>query len=93
MKASPRARGRKAKEKVVGTYLGVQVVVLVVEVEEKQKAKARKDVEEATTKEESQRARKERATMVRKVKQQVTINAKSVLAMVTGVESAHNAWM
>ena len=50
MKASPRARGRKAKEKVVGTYLGVQVVVLVVEVEEKQKAKARKDVEEATTK-------------------------------------------
>ena len=31
--------------------------------------------------------------MVRKVKEQVTINAKSVLAMVTGVESAHNAWM
>ena len=50
MKASPRARGRKAKEKVVGTYLGVLVVALVVEVEEKQKAKARKDVEEATTK-------------------------------------------
>ena len=44
----------------------MQVVVLVVEVEEKQKAKAKKDVEEATTKEESQRARKERAKMVRK---------------------------
>ena len=38
---------------------------LVAEVEEKQKVKARKDAEEATTKEERRRARKERAKMVR----------------------------
>ena len=54
---------------------------------------ATKNVKEATAKEESRKARKEKAKMVRKVYQQVPINAKSFLAMVTGVESTHNAWM
>ena len=45
-------------------------VVLVEEVEESRKVKARKDVAEATAKELSRRARKERAKMDRRAKQQ-----------------------
>lgn len=83
-----KGKGKKSKEKG-----GILVAVLVDEVVESQKVSARKVVVEAKTKEASRRARKERPKMDRKAKRQVPINAKFVLAMVNGVETAHNVWM